>query len=388
MSNLDLAQAMEDLKEMVEAQSLEIARLRENNKEKTPAASAFGGASFEANGWAAKPGFKPFGNNQEAKNPHFDPKQRQAGESIETFDGDKSRFREYIDALEDKVNINRNCYRTERVMMNVCFSSCSGRAKKVIRHRYGSQEEPFKNLQEMIATLEAVFRDAQEATNASRDLGKMQFDVREDNITDFISDLFDLASLALVPLNTRKSTLNNALLLDFDAEGILAALVNDPTVSFEDFKTKVTFMADSKQRAIRYRVERRQAGDAKAARKKATELSPNRRPAFPSRSEIKKETRFATPPVQDNPSCVRFNPEIIDMPRDEARRRGLCYNCGLPGHVRDDCPHPKSVVKAAAIRAINARWASTPSEDEKEEEEAPTESDHDSTDGEPGKDQD
>ena len=50
MSNLDLAQAMEDLKEMVEAQSLEIARLRENNKDKTPAASAFGGASFEANG--------------------------------------------------------------------------------------------------------------------------------------------------------------------------------------------------------------------------------------------------------------------------------------------------------------------------------------------------
>ena len=138
MSNLDLAQAMEDLKEMVEAQSLEIARLRENNKEKTPAASAFGGASFEANGWAAKPGFKPFGNNKEAKNPHFDPMQRQAGESIETFDSDKSRFREYIDALEDKVNINRNCYLTERVMMNVCFSSCLGRAKKVIRHRYGS----------------------------------------------------------------------------------------------------------------------------------------------------------------------------------------------------------------------------------------------------------
>lgn len=309
----------------------------------TPDNSAFGGQNFQPIGLAAKRQFQPFGNNQDSVNPEYDNKQRESRLSPPVFADDKSKFKNFIIKLGDKVARDRKTFPDERSMMAVLFDCTEGRANKLLEHRYNSEVNPFKSLQEMVATLEAIFTDAQAATNAARQLAAKKFDFTTEDIHDFIADVNNLADESFVPLTHRKNTLFTCLPGDFDDQGTLAQSVHKTTVSYEDFVEAVTYMAHGKANAYKARLARRQAGNHKEEKKSGSALP--RLSSWPRR-EPNKEVRSET--IADrHPSRPTLNiDKLLSLTREDAQAKGLCWGCGQPGHVKRDCPNKAAVVAA------------------------------------------
>lgn len=290
--------------------------------------SAVGGTGSKSTGLAASKKLDPYGDSQDAKNPDFDPKARETRHLPEVFEGNKEEFEGWMVVIIDYLHTNRYTFRDEGTRMTFVFSRLKSSPRDMVMSRYTSEEDPYASVREMLAHLEVTYGDPHGSTTAYRTLNRLRFDIKKDDINDFISRVNTLADKADVRKTGRKAMLFNCMPQGFDTMGQLQLHSDDSEVSYERFTRFLTAAVLAKKEAYEYQQQRNVAKSSSPPRHRS------------GRSERSK-TRPA--PVFD----VK---KLIDMTREEARNKGACYGCGMTGHLKAECPNKRAVIREFTAR--------------------------------------
>ena len=296
----------------------------------TPAQSAFGGENFTPTGFAAKPAFKPYGRDQEAKNPSYDQKAKKMGVDPGVFEGDKKKFDKWIVKVADKFMEDNETFKTERSRMAVLNALTEGTANDLLEGRYNSTEMPFRNAAEMVATLSAVYHDDNQGSKAREELRKLEYDQTDKNmdIHQFIGLVNSLADKANISKDDRKIVLYEHIPATINPQ--LFGDSKDLNISYEAFAVKVADSVLAQQRAFAKRQERkkeRRSWDDAPVSRPSKHLESGR-----NLKEIKK--------LDNGVGMVKFS----DKERQELRKDGKCFVCKKAGHVSKDCPEKKAMI--------------------------------------------
>ena len=305
----------------------------------TPLNSAFGGAEFKPHGIAARTAFKPYGSNQNAKNPAYDRTARKAGIDPGMFDGDKDRFDKWITKIADKFVEDDETYKTERSRMAVINSLTEGLANDLIQGRYKSTIMPFSSAAEMVATLAAVYHDDNQASKAREELRHLKFSLsdKSTDIHQFIGKVNSLADKANIAKTERKLVLYEHIPANLNPQ--LLSLSKDPNISYETFAGEVANSALAQQRAWEELRENRKKREERRERSASAERKQRRRENRRHSQEAKNQTRTQTIDAPKSPS--RENAKLVT--------EGRCFLCKEAGHLARNCPQ-----KAAHIAAVLA----------------------------------
>ncbi|CCE32599.1 uncharacterized protein CPUR_06461 [Claviceps purpurea 20.1] len=126
---------------------------------------------------------------QEAKNPDFDPKARETRHLPEVFEGNKEEFEGWMVVIVHYLHTNRYTFRDEGTRMTFVFSRLKSSPRDMVMSRYTSEEDPYASVREMLAHLEVTYGDPHGPTTAYRTLNRLRFDIKKDDINDFISSI-------------------------------------------------------------------------------------------------------------------------------------------------------------------------------------------------------
>ena len=185
----------------------EVAQLRANGsndnasqREATPDNSAFGSANFEPVGLAARKAFKPYGEDQAAKNPAYDRKAKATARDPSKFSGNKNEFDYWITRLADKFMKDDETFKTERSRMALINGLVTGAANNLIRSQYESETHPYCNAAEMVQVLATIYHNVNQGSIAHAKLAQMMYEPggRLD-IHQYITEVNSLADLASIP---------------------------------------------------------------------------------------------------------------------------------------------------------------------------------------------
>lgn len=300
----------------------------------TPFNSAFGGDKFEPSGIAAHPAFRPYGEDQKAANPLYNPKAKKQGVCPGTFSGDKTLFDKWIIKIADKLEEDDETFKRERSRMAVLNSFLEGSPSDLVEARYRSIENPFLNVAEMVATLAAVYHDDNQGTKARELLKEMMFDFRDKStdIHQFIGTVNALADKANIAKEERKRTLLEVIPATLDSR--LLGDSKDPAVSYESFANKVADAALTAERANKERRAYREKMNLTAQK------NPNN-----GHKESKTVTR-----KQGSPKPWENKTRATDDRK--------CFVCNKVGHLAKDCPDKKAAIQGmfprrpAAVQAL------------------------------------
>jgi hypothetical protein len=312
----------------------------------TPLNSAFGGTDFKPVGYAARPAFKAYGTDQEAPNPNFDKKARKIGVDPKPFKGEKDTFDTWVIQLADKMVEDNPTYRTERSRMAVLFSLIEGPPNDLLRSRYTSQENPFSGTAEMVATLAAVYHDANQGTKARQELAKLMYDPADKtDIHVFVGKVNTLADRANIPKSERKTLLYEHIPAKLNTQ--LFDDAQNPDLSYEKFVNKVANAALAHQRAYEEAVKRKQ--------EKKSRVSPEpRRPRERGRE-----------PKKESGSKPKETPVLSEKEKKELMDEGRCFFCKKSGHQARRCPEHK--VLANMLQTLEPEESHTPATHEGED---------------------
>lgn len=302
-----------------------------STREITPLNSAFGGSDFKPTGFAAHEEFKPYGVDQTAKNPDYEPKARKSGVDPGTFDGNKEEFDGWITQVADKFEEDNATFRRERSRMAILKSLTKGAAGALLDSRYRSTKIPFKNVSEMVATLEAVYHDAHQGTKAREELRKLKYDPADPNIDihQFIGKVNSLADKANIPYEDRKTTLYEHIPAYINPQLMEAS--DDPSISYEAFAKKVSSSALAQQRAYQEKKERKQA--------KGSTSPPQRR------RSSRYEPRYVKKEGQTEKPSREANYRDQDIHKADQKETRTCFICKKEGHLARECPDRKDVAR-------------------------------------------
>jgi hypothetical protein len=309
----------------------------------TPANSAFGGSDFKPVGFAALLAFKPFGDNQKAKNAAYDRKARETRRDPGIFEGDKDLFDDWIIKLADKCEEDLETFKTERSRMALVYSLTNGQATKLLKARYSSSEIPFKNTAEMIATLSAVFHDDNQASKAREELRNLEYNPadKELDIHQFIGKVNGLADTAGIGRAERKTVLYEHIPADLDLR--LLRDSKDTTISYEDFAGAVADAATAKQRSYDKRVEKKQARRNQSPPTDHSSRNTDRSSRNTRRRSLhSKEVNAEAKSTSDNPVPVS------ERKKAELKADGKCFLCQKEGHIARYCPQKKAIAAVLA----------------------------------------
>ncbi|CAJ2510964.1 Uu.00g065890.m01.CDS01 [Anthostomella pinea] len=303
------------------------------SREITPANSAFGSTDFKPTGFAALPEFTPFGQDQDARNPHYDKKARESRREPGMFAGEKDLFDKWIIKLADKCEKDEKTFKKERSHMALIFNMTGGPANDLLESRYQSVLMPFQNTAKMVATLSAVYHDANQASKARAELAKLKYNPfdKEMDIHQFIGKVNSLADKAGIDKDLRKTTFYEHIPADLDTR--LLKDSKDSRISYEDFTASVADAAIARHRAQEERKERKLTRHEPSP----PETKPRRRPrGYRERRKIKKEVETTTAPVKETPSLSeKEKSALIDA--------GLCFLCKKPDYQSRHCPDRKII---------------------------------------------
>ncbi|KAL5943062.1 hypothetical protein ACKVV1_011527 [Pyricularia oryzae] len=305
----------------------------------TPLNSAFGGAEFKPHGIAARTAFKPYGSNQNAKNPTYDRTARKTGIDPGMFNGNKDRFDKWITKIANKFVKDDETYKTERSRMAVINSLTERLANDLIQSRYKSTIMPFSSAAEMVATLAAVYHDDNQASKTRKELRHLKFSLSDKptDIHQFISKVNNLTDKANIAKTERKLVLYEHVPASLNPQ--LLNLSKNPNISYETFAGEVANSALAQQRAWEELRENRKKREERRERSASAERKQRRRENRRHSQEAKNQTRTQTIDAPKSPS--RENAKLVT--------EGRCFLCKKAGHLARNCPQ-----KAAHIAAVLA----------------------------------
>jgi hypothetical protein len=311
---------------------------RSRSRGVTPEESAFGGANFKPTSFAALKAFKPYGRDQDAKNPSYDRKARCSGVNPGIFSGDKEAYDSWVIKLADKFDEDDETFKKERSRMALINSLTEGNANSLLEARYRSDEIPFSSAAEMIATLSAVYHDENQGSKAREALRKLKYDPfdKSTDIHQFIGLVNSLADKANIAKSDRKTTLYEHIPASLNPQ--LLSDSKDPWISYEVFASKVADSALAQQRAVE---ERREMRERRNNRERKTS-PPQHREHTTSRRGPMIDSKPA------NPTSPRDTSEWANKRSEQLKIEGRCYLCQEKGHQVKDCPQKKDI---AAILA-------------------------------------
>lgn len=296
----------------------------------TPADSA-NGPTFKPSGFSAMDQFRPYGSDQNAKNPVYNEKRRETHLNPGKFDGNKDLFDIWIIDLADKCRRDDRTFEVERDRMMLINSYLEEKPKQLLSARFGSTEIPFSSAAEMIATLCGVYHDDNQASKARQELSTLMYNPsdKSTDIHQYIGRVNSLADKANISRDDRKMILEEHIPATLGTD--LLTKSKDPACSYEAFCSFVADAAVTQQRAYN---ERR---DKKLARRDAsppTRTNPRRQlPPF-----VKKEVRH------EETLRPAFKP--ADRVRsDQPKETRACFICHKEGHLARDCSDRKDIAR-------------------------------------------
>ncbi|KAG6094868.1 hypothetical protein E4U30_002955 [Claviceps sp. LM220 group G6] len=185
----------------------------------------------------------------------------------------------------------------------------------------------------MLAQLELTFGNPHgaRATTAHRTLSRLTFDIRKDDINEFISIVNTLADKTDFRETVRKATLFNCLPSGFDPTGHLHLETENSEVSYDSFTRVLTAAVLSKNEGYEHRRQKNLATKAKSS------------PPSRHRSERSERAKTRSAPVFD----VK---KLIGMTREGARSKGACYDNGLTVHLQAEYPNRRAVIREFTAR--------------------------------------
>lgn len=329
----DLTQQMADMQALIADLKAQLSRqsLAETNqyREPTPNNSAFGGERFTPIGIAARPSFAPFGSSQADKNPNYDNKARTRAQDPGVFDGTKGTFEAWIIKIADKLDEDLETFRTERSRMALLFAKTTGAANDMLQDRYQSAEEPFSGVAEMVQTLATTYVDHNQAADARARLAKIKYEpTSPQDITEFISEINNLATKAKIAFSERKSLLYEHVPARMDTH--LFRDSKDPTISYEVFCNHVADAAHAYKRGLEETRQYRKERDDR----RSTNLQ---KPSSRALNKPAKETGHGKPPLKP----VTSGEKGRALTEEEKRVHwdaGTCFTCGQTNHLSRNCP--------------------------------------------------
>ena len=307
-----------------------------NTRGITPDQSAFGGANFQPTGFAAKKVFRPYGIDQDAKNPNYDPKAKRSGVDPGVFKGDKEVFDKWVTKLADKFDDDDNTFKKERSRMAVVNAITEGSANDLLEGRYRSEEMPFRNAAEMIATLEAVYHDNNQGSKAREELRHLKYDPADKNmdIHKFIGRVNSLADKANIAKEDRKMVLYEHIPAYINPQ--LLGDSKDFLISYESFAGKVADSALAQQRAFEERREKKGFKD-------------NGRDSERKKSRSQRRDHSVSKKTKDNFTAGSSEgTEMADRVKEELKKEGKCFLCRKEGHIAKKCPDKKTIAALLA----------------------------------------
>jgi Zinc knuckle len=318
--------------------------------------SAFGGTNFVPYGFAAWDAFKPYGTDQNAKNPDYNDKRRKQGIDPSEFAGDKSQFDAWVTKLADKFVEDDETFKTERSRMAVVNSLLSGVPATLVQGRYRSTTYPFSNAAEMISTIQAVYHDENQASKARDELSKMLFDPndKEMDIYQFIAQINGLADTANVRPEERKSVLYEHIPAKLNPQLLTEA--KNPNCSYEAFSALVADSAMAQQRANDQYRAIREKGRAKGRRY----IASGKRTTSPS-----KDKRQRSAERQSVPSSQMA--QLSKDDRAKLAKENRCFVCQRVGHRARECPDGKAIAALMAEESDTDESVAETSEKEQSE---------------------
>lgn len=290
----------------------------------TPANSIHGNA-FALTGYAVRREFRPYGDDEQATNNHFDRKARLYSDRVEPFDGNPETFEDWVVSMADKFRRDGPTYQCERDRMGVLMNHLSNVPKQLVNDRYRSADNPWKSAAEIIGTLQAHYLDDNVELKASNELNQMFYDVAgPTTIKEFITRVDTLANKAGYPPDKRKRLLKERIPSSLGP--YLVALYKDDGVSYEAFQLAVVDAAENIKASYEERQSKRKAAGHTY---KATRPEP-----LGGRKE-----------AQDRDSG-KIDSKVATDTRE-------CYLCKKPGHIAKDCPSRKKIARMIGGQAIS-----------------------------------
>jgi hypothetical protein len=273
---------------------------------------------------------------------HGGAKSTKAPDPTPFSNGEDPSYNHWKLQMQGKFTINEDHFQNEKAKMIYFFNRTAGDAAEHLQPRYENDaSEPFETVEQMFSHLDAIYLDPFEKENAKKAFKKLAMTEFE-TFPKFLTRFLHLSGKAKIPKSELIDELCDKLTISL-AEAILSSK-NQYDV-FDKLAKQLAYL-DNEQRFLRARKIQqarakagKEAGPTKNANAPSTPASTTTYPRnsvsiTPTHGILKTNT-----PTSGQSSNYQ-TPTYNDPAKQETSKKGLCHNCGKPGHFYDACTEP------------------------------------------------
>jgi Zinc knuckle len=272
-------------------------------------------------------------------------------------DGSDPTFVQWRISVRDRLEVNSDHYQTKRAQKALIWGATTGRARSYLEPRYLSEPIDYHSAEEMIDLLAEYYLTGNERAEKRTAFHSLMMKENE-TFAEFKSKFISLALQGNVGKSEWFfycwSKITNRLRY---ASQPVKFLWKD---NFQTMVTHLTSLDYERQQNPTLSVSKNKMKDTESARRdfdKDTDSKPKSSTVKPLTRLVATDRSKST--ARDvNPPFVRKNTPFV--PKVIPIKEPVCYNCGKPGHYRNDCPDP-------VVKEIEAEESENSEEPESED---------------------